>query len=90
MIGKYPNTKIIRLIKGIPAVIHTDSFGDILTVEKASNVEDYATRNTLYNIDKMVYEKFINNGYEGAELDANITAVIKGNRPENIDDIINK
>lgn len=90
MIGKYPNAKIIRLIKGIPAVIYTDSFGDILTVEKASNVEDYTTRNDLYNIDKAVYEKFINNGYEGAELDANITAVIKGNRPENIDDIINK
>lgn len=88
MIGKNPNARITRLIKGIPAVIHTDSFGDILTVEKASNVEDYKTRNDLYNLDKVVYEKFINGGYEGAELDTNIIAVIKGNRPENIDEII--
>lgn len=88
MIGKNPNARITRLIKGIPAVIHTDSFGDILTVEKASNVEDYKTRNDLYNLDKVVYEKFINGGYEGAELDTNVIAVIKGNRPENIDDII--
>lgn len=88
MIGKNPNARITRLIKGIPAVIHTDSFGDILTVEKASNVEDYKTRNDLYNLDKLVYEKFINGGYEGAELDTDIIAVIKGNRPENIDEII--
>lgn len=88
MIGKNPNARITRLIKGIPAVLYTDSFGDILTVEKASNVEDYTTRNDLYNLDKVVYEKFINGGYEKAELDTDIIAVIKGNRPENIDEII--
>ena len=88
MFGKYRNSKEIRIIKGVPTVIHTDSYGDILSVETASNVEDYNTRNSLYNLDVVTYEKFLRGDFKYTNVDIGLVNEIKGKRLEDVEDFL--
>ncbi len=71
------NAKFIQIVKGVPMNVYTDSIGNVLDIEVCKGM-DYGTRNTLYGMDTLVYEKYCSGAFNHATVDNTLKATIKG------------
>lgn len=71
------NAKFIQIVKGVPMNVYTDSVGNVMDMEVCKDM-DYGTRNTLYGMDTLVYEKYCSGAFKHATVDNTIKASVKG------------
>lgn len=79
---KLANTSFIKIIKGVPYKVHTDSFKRVLDME-VCNDTSYQTRNALYNLDRSIYNKYISGAFNHCGVDNELLTVLKGQDIEN-------
>lgn len=71
------NAKILKVVKGVPCYVYTDSNKNVLDIE-VCNGTDYATRNEIYNTDPVIFEKYSRGDYRHCNVDVEIKTAIKG------------
>lgn len=71
------NATFLQIVKGVPMEIYTDSNGNVLDVDVCRKL-DYKTRNSLYEMDKLVYEKHINGAFKNVGVESSLSSEIKG------------
>lgn len=71
------NAKFMQIVKGVPMNVYTDVNGNVLDLEVCKDT-DYSTRATLFEMDKLVYEKYCNGAFNHSMVDSSIKASVKG------------
>lgn len=71
------NAKILKIVKGVPCYVYTDSYKNVLDIEVCKDM-DYNTRNAIYNADPVIFEKYSRGGFKYTNVDVELKTAIKG------------
>lgn len=71
------NAKFLKIVKGVPCYVYTDSYKNVLDIEVCKDM-DYSTRNAIYNTDPVIFEKYSRGDYKYSNIDVELKTAIKG------------
>lgn len=71
------NQRFVRVVKGTPMNIYTDSCGNVLDIEVCKDM-DYKTRAEIHGQDPLAFEKYCNGAFRHSTVDATILTSVKG------------